>query len=133
MPGYLVGAADREVLEQAANDTPDARLRRRARLLLLYDDGLLTHEAAREVGVSRGRARYWKRQYHARGLAILGAGYPAPSAVPEPGVPVAGPDHSPRSPYHDLARFAVETASQAGPGVQADDPLAEAGRKVWRY
>jgi CHAD domain-containing protein len=133
MSGYLVGASDREILERVANDTPDAGVRRRARLLLLYDDGLLTHEAAREAGISRGRARYWKRQYHARGLAIFFEGRPTPSAEPAPGAPVAETDQSPYPQFHDLARFAVETASQARPGVQAGDPLAEAGRKVWRH
>jgi CHAD domain-containing protein len=121
------------MLEQVANDTPDDRLRRRARLLLLYDDGLLTHEAARETGISRGRARYWKRQYHARGMAIFFDAHSAPSEEPEQDAPVATLAQSPHPPFDDLARFAVETASQAGPGVQADDPLAEAGRKVWRY
>jgi CHAD domain-containing protein len=121
------------MLEHVANDTPDEGLRRRARLLLLYDDGLLTHEAAGKVGISRGRARYWKRRYHNRGMAIFCDGHPAPSAEPEPDAQVDAPAQSSLPPFHDLARFAAETASQAGPGVQADDPLAEAGRKVWRY
>src|SRR5262249_55339763 len=130
MPGYLVGASDRAMLEQVADDTPDEGLRRRARLLLLYDDGLLTHEAAGEVGISGGRARYWKRQYHARGMAIFCHGHPAPAAAPETDAPVDAPAPSPLPLCHDLAKLAAETASQAGPGVQADDPLAEAGRKV---
>ena len=133
MSGYLVGAADRERLEQVANDSPDEGLRRRARLLLLYDDGLPTTEVAREAGISPSRARYWKRQYHARGMAIFFDKHPAPSEEPEPGAPVTAPAQSPHPPFHGLAGFAVETASQAGPGVQADEPLAEAGRKVWRY
>ena len=98
MPGHLVGASDREMLEQVANDTPDERLRRRARLLLLYDDGLPTTEVAREAGISRGRARYWKRQYHARGMAIFFDGHPAPSEEPEPGASVATPDQRPPLP-----------------------------------
>jgi CHAD domain-containing protein len=83
--------------------------------------------------MSGGRARYWKRQYQARGMAIFCDAHPAPSKEPEPGALTEEPDHSPPSLFPDLARFAVETASQAGPGVQAGDPLAEAGRKVWRY
>jgi hypothetical protein len=133
MPGYLLGAPERERLEHVATETPNDRARRRARLLLLYDDGLLTHEAAREAGISDSRARYWKRQYHARGMTIFFDGHPAPPEEPEPGAPVEAPAQSPRPPFHGLARFAVETASQAGPGVQAGEPLAEAGRKVWRY
>jgi CHAD domain-containing protein len=133
MAGYLVGAADRDMLEQVANDTPNAGWRRRARLLLLYDDGLPTAEVAREVGISGGRARYWKRQYHARGMAIFGDRHSALSEETESDAPVAAPTQSSCPPCHDLARFAVETASQAGPGIQAGEPLAEAGRKVWRY
>jgi CHAD domain-containing protein len=133
MTGHLVGASDREMLEQVANDTLDEGLRRRARLLLLYDEGLLTHEVARDVGISHSRARYWKRQYQGRGMGIFCKGPPALSEEPEPDAPLEVPTQSSRPPFYDLARFAVETASQAGPDVQAADPLAEAGRKVWRY
>src|SRR5262245_56597365 len=133
MPGYLVGASDRAMLEHVADDTPDAGLRRRARLLLLYDVGVLTHEAPADVGISRRRARYWKQQYHTGVMAILDAAPPAPAAAPESDAPVDAPAPSPLPPCHDLARFAAEMASQDGPGVQADDPLAEAGRKVWCY
>jgi hypothetical protein len=92
MPGYLLGAPERERLEHVATETPNDRARRRARLLLLYDDGLLTHAAARGAGMSDGWARYWKRQYHARDLAIFFDTSPAPSEEPEPGAPFKGLD-----------------------------------------
>jgi CHAD domain-containing protein len=33
----------------------------------------------------------------------------------------------------DLAQFAAAAKKLSGPGVLPDDPMAEAGRKVWRY
>jgi CHAD domain-containing protein len=133
MPGHLVGASDREILERMATDTPNEGLRRRARLLLLYDDGLLTHEAAREAGISMGRARYWKRQYHARGMEIFLEGNPVPAGLPEQSIPAEEKELPPRPEPDELTDFVAATTSQAGPGVQPDDSLAEAGRKVWRY
>jgi CHAD domain-containing protein len=66
-------------------------------------------------------------------MAIFCDGRAALSAKPAPGASAETPAQSPHPPCHDLARFAVETASQDGPGIQAGEPLAEAGRKVWRY
>jgi CHAD domain-containing protein len=44
---------------------------RRVRLILAYADGLQTLNAAQAAGISRGRARYWKREFSRRGLAIF--------------------------------------------------------------
>lgn len=41
--------------------------------------------------------------------------------------------HQPRGKKARLAAFLDAASMHAAPGVQPDDPLAEAGRKVWRY
>src|SRR4030042_3749672 len=43
----------------------------RARLILAYAEGKPTLQAALEAGISRGRARYWKRQFLARRMGIF--------------------------------------------------------------
>ncbi len=43
----------------------------RARLILAYGEGKPTMQAALEAGISRGRARYWKREFIARGMGIF--------------------------------------------------------------
>ena len=49
----------------------DSQLARRARLILAYADGLQTVTAALSAEISRGRARYWKREFCRRRLAIF--------------------------------------------------------------
>jgi CHAD domain-containing protein len=46
-------------------------LRRRLLALLLYDRGKRTSEVAVEAGLSRSRARYWRRQFTERGMALF--------------------------------------------------------------
>ena len=44
---------------------------RRARLILAYGEGKPTLQASRFAGISRGRARFWKRQFLAKGMSIF--------------------------------------------------------------
>jgi CHAD domain-containing protein len=46
-------------------------LRRRAMILLFYNEGKPTRLVAQEVGLSRGHVRYWRRQFRARGMDIF--------------------------------------------------------------
>ena len=192
MPEIPLSAEERQALEKLAASAVDAALLRRARLLLLYDAGRATREAALGAGLSRGRARFWKRQFKARGMAVFSRDEHSPSEA-KPGLetrptspqnvgqlsegpgeqageetpglearstspqnvgrPSEGPGEQageetpglearPTSPQNvgrlskaaELAAFAASAvATSPGPGVQSDDPLAEAGRKVWRY
>jgi len=84
-------------------------LRRRAQLLLLYNNGLSTAEVAQQLGLSLSRTRYWRRQFMLRGMAIF------PEAAPRP----------------NPAETALALpAPLAAAGVLGDDSLAEAGRKI---
>src|SRR4030042_5317390 len=44
---------------------------RRARLILAYAEGKPTMQASIEAGISRGRARFWKRQFLSKGMEIF--------------------------------------------------------------
>ena len=157
MPGHLLTPEERLRIENLVNETGtagdvgDAGLRRRLRVLLLYDDGQFTRDVAREAGLSRGRSRYWRRQFQRRGLAaITHDNKPVDLAVMPPeasqeGTPEGGGELAQAATIElvevlavelrpeGLAGFVAAAGTLSSPGVQADDPLAEAGRKVWRF
>jgi CHAD domain-containing protein len=152
MSGNLLTPEERTQLEELVNEALEERLRRRVRVLLLYDDGQPTRDVAREAGLSRGRSRYWRRQYWRRGLAVVSPdkkavdlmiqptdAVPAEAAAPEEsksdgGLPSeAAETPALESPPVSLAAFVAAAKTLRTPGVLPEDPLAEAGRKVWRY
>lgn len=69
---FLTPALRRQ-LEEIANRSDETSSKRWARVLLLYDDGLLTHQVALQVGLSRSRTRYIKQQFQERGWDSLSA------------------------------------------------------------
>jgi CHAD domain-containing protein len=60
----------RRLIEFARSDV-SASLRRRAEIILLYDQGLPTGEVARRAGLSPGRTRYWRRRFRAQGMTLF--------------------------------------------------------------
>ena len=135
MPNLILNPDDRQQLEQIAADQSSESLYRRAQLLLLYDQGFPTQQVAREVGLSRGRARYWRHQYELRGLGVFSSGLAAPgdsqSGEPKP----ASLEESAAPPPEESPEPLLKSdlLKLKSPGVLPDDPLAEAGRKVLRY
>jgi len=70
-PEHLLESKQRQQLEAfIAGDFPEPE-RRRAQILILYDDGQLTREIAPTVGLSKGRVRYWRRRYQLDGLTTF--------------------------------------------------------------
>ncbi len=69
--GTLIETADRAQIEALAADGSTAAIRRRAQLLLLYDEGLLTREVAEQVDLSLSRTRFWRRRYIFEGMQIF--------------------------------------------------------------
>ncbi len=132
MTGSLLYPEQKQQLEEVLAGDAHAALVRRAWLLLLYDQGLPTRQVAQTVGISRGRARYWRHQFQIKGMAIF-----------NPALTEAQGDRQPATelvlPAERLLVAAIESQVQSptrkpkSPGVLADDPLAEAGRKVLRY
>lgn len=70
MTSILLDPEERKKLEEIVL-TVNPSLARRVRLILAYADGMQTITAAQTAGISRGRARYWKREFNRRGLAIF--------------------------------------------------------------
>lgn len=151
MTAALFTPEQRLVVEALASGDAPVALRRRAILLLLYDDGHATREVAQSVGISPSSARRWRRMLVRKGMAIFrtvetpdgppsieagAAEQPPETTSPElqdEGSEPAPPPPAGRVGEPDYEQFFRETTMQASPGLQADDSLAEAGRKAWRY
>jgi CHAD domain-containing protein len=120
-------------------DTP--AICRRAQLLLLYEEGLPTREVAARVGLSRGRARHWRRLFQIKGMEIFPSAHT--SAVGEEAtisLPPLAEENQPSPPLPPLLEEAPKGEesldflfSLQSPGVTPTDSLAEAGRKVLRF
>lgn len=115
---------------------------RRARLILAYGEGKPTLRASQDAGISRGRARFWKRQYLARGMRIFQTG----TITTKKGKVLAGGMVSSTgekevTSLQDYAQTAENQAVAPIPypqprkriGMTANDTLADAGKKVWLF
>jgi CHAD domain-containing protein/transposase-like protein len=67
----LLDAEQKAKVKELALSGSTPALRRRAIILLFYDEGLPTRQVAQEVGMSAGRVRYWRRQFQVRGMEIF--------------------------------------------------------------
>jgi CHAD domain-containing protein len=115
---------------------------RRAQLILAYAEGKPTMQAASQAGMSRGRARYWKRQFIARGMDIFVVDETTNLADDEMLHPSAEPGESILV-ENTLQQSIEDQLPQTGEppfpnprqsvGIFPDDSLADAGRKVWSY
>lgn len=73
--GSIIITADKARIEELAEQASNKAIRRRAQLLLLYDQGLATQEVADQIELSPSRTRYWRRRYLFEGMKIF-AGNP---------------------------------------------------------
>jgi CHAD domain-containing protein len=131
----------RKLLEIAAT-SPDL-LKHRALLILAYAEGKPTLQASRESGISTGRARFWKRQFFAKRLAIFElAEAPVFAEDSKKAKTVVKKGKGKVPPALTGADKTLTTSAeieiqfpQPRPqiGISLDDTLAEAGRKVWSY
>lgn len=141
MPVIPLSEDQKQKLQELSKAAPEL-LVHRAILILAYAAGKPTLQAAGEAGISRGRARFWKRQFLARGMDIFN---------PDASVWQAGKGaHEAIEVRTKNARMESATgeAQEINPdsqleipypqprqsiGVSPDDTLSEAGRKVWLF
>lgn len=69
--GILIESTVREQIETLVTHGSTQAIRRRAKLLLLYDDGLTTVQVAEQVDLSTSRTRYWRRRFVSEGMEIF--------------------------------------------------------------
>ena len=67
---YELTASEREILERIAGEEKPVYVRR-ARLLLLREQGLAPKEIGPQVGLSAGRVRYWLREFRKRRMGVF--------------------------------------------------------------
>ena len=114
----------------------------RACLILAYAEGKPTLQAALDAGISRGRARFWKRQFFAKRMDIftqdeaniIGADEQAESLEQRSEEIVSGPTPiEPAEPEIPIRLEIPFPEPRKLIGINPDDTLAEAGKKVWLY
>ncbi len=120
-----------DILETLAVRGASAAVRRRAQLLLLFEAGQATPQIADAVGLSRGRVRYWRREYQSRGMAI----FPNLNEWSADLAPVT--QEAPQSDISVQTQVAPKTdarpAQKDSAGLEPMDTMAEAGRKILAF
>ncbi|MFV1980233.1 MAG: polyphosphate kinase 1, partial [Rhodothermia bacterium] len=69
----LLSPQNMEAIEAIASQSGSVAERRRARILLLYQEGKRTREIAEAVDMSEARVRYWRRAFVSQGTEIFSA------------------------------------------------------------
>ncbi|MGA7304442.1 MAG: helix-turn-helix domain-containing protein, partial [Rhodothermales bacterium] len=67
----LLSERDKATLSRLAENTSDEAARRRAMVLLLYQDGHGTQQIADELDMSPARVRHWRRTFLSDGLEMF--------------------------------------------------------------
>jgi CHAD domain-containing protein len=141
MPSIPLSDDQKQKLMAIAQSAPEL-LVHRARLILAYAAGKPTLLAANEAGISRGRARYWKRQFIARGMSIFSLEEVSPSGA---GKTDASPEiRDKKQQIQSIASLQPGGCADdqreipypqpiKSMGIRPEDTLAEAGRKVWLF
>ena len=80
-----------EAITQLVAKGSNAPIKRRARLLLLYDAGHSTAEVTQQVGLSASSVLRWRRLYHEQGMGIFPGHEEPPAPASEPTEPDAAP------------------------------------------
>lgn len=141
MPIIRLSDDQKQKLIELATSAPDLIIHR-ARLILAYAEGKPTLQAARDAGISRGRARFWKRQFFLKGMGIFDISTPHARS----GTEVMAEDESIASEAAIQAATADILENDADVslvipfpkpmksiGIRPEDTLADAGRKVWLF
>ncbi|MBN1451877.1 MAG: CHAD domain-containing protein [Anaerolineales bacterium] len=123
------------ILEKLATKAASDTVQRRARILLLYNTGKDTREISETIGLAPRSVRFWRREFLKRGMDIFSSAneieqpekLSGKPAVEEPASVRPAPAHKPA-----LARTHFPRVRK-NPGIKADDPMAEAGRKILRF
>ncbi len=141
MPIITLNDEEKQKLVVLSQSGPEL-INHRARLILAYAEGKPTIRAAADAGISRGRARYWKRQYLVKGMGIFDLDFASDSPTEALNEPVyldrddlelepqalelaeGEPTTSMEIPY-PLPRESI--------GIMPDDSMADAGWKVWQF
>ncbi len=77
MTPILLDGQEQQALEHGLF-SPDAQVRKRAQIILSYNAGAPTRQVAEEVGLSRGRTRYYRHQFELHRMEMFSSSSPYP-------------------------------------------------------
>lgn len=142
MAGLLLSAEQRQIIENILDGQDNPVINHCALILLLYDDGQMTRQIAEVVQLSPSQVRRRRRQFFLKGMqlfpqkvipeiTLLQEPMPdlpqsetqEPPIVQEPGV----------SPPYTLTDFIADARLLKSPGVERNDAISEAARKILRF
>ncbi len=139
MPMITLSDEERQQLLDLSQTGPEL-LSHRARLILAYAEGKPTILAATDAGISRGRARFWKRQFQAKGMGIFNQEVDSASDTPIEAEQVLQDGGESENSMINLlpedATILMEIPflqPRENIGISPDDSLAGAGKKVWSF
>ena len=114
--GILIESAVREQIETLVTYGSTQAIRRRAKLLLLYDDGLTTVQVAEQVDLSTSRTRYWRRRFVSDGMGVFAEGPLPIEKITEP-VPLEQENIAPapqEASQEEVSSFVEASPTQEG-------------------
>lgn len=123
-------------LEELVKKAGLLTMQRRARILLLYNEGKDTREISQVVGLSLRTVRYWRREFLDRGMKIFSVeeelektekSTEEPPFEKSPKIETAP---VPKKKIPGETRFPKVSKT---PGIKVDDSMTEAGRKILRF
>lgn len=143
MVGSLLSAEQRQSIAAIKDTSTNQVIKRCALILLSYDDGLATRQIAGLVQLSPSQVRRRRRQFCLKGMQIFPLEnisedislsfseqeFPEFVIVDEPENPQ---EQILLSPY-SLENFIADAALHKSPGIERNDTLAEAARKILRF
>ncbi len=148
---HLLSFEQQNQLEKLLSGTPRSSLRRRAEILLLYNQGLNAGVISRMVRVSPQRVRYWRQRFLEVGMRLFQddptvllllqrqAGVPIGEIMSEQSAAMQSPQgnildqKNPPAMAAGLEAFVTEISQRKSPGVGLGDQMSEAGRKVFAF
>ena len=141
MPGYFLQPDQILHFEELAERADSHAMRRRARILLLYNAGQNTIEISATVGLSPRTVQFWRSEFIKRGMAVFSRGAksepPAGSSgSPDSEAPQIGaaPMVKKQKVVHKpvLVEIPFPTVRKQA-GIKENDRMAEAGRKILHF
>lgn len=122
--------AERSIVEQLTHN--QEVIARRARLLLAWDGGAPRAELLAQSGLSARQARFWLNAFRRQRLAIFPR-HALEGLPPSPPPTEAAPAVRLIAPAVEPAAPTLPVELIAAPGIEADDAMSEAGRKILRF
>jgi len=130
MVDSLLSSEQISLLEKLAEENISLPIKHRAQILLLYHAGKRTSEIAEIVGLSERTAQHWRREFLKRGMDIFLGAEKLEEAAVHPAESTSLPKE--KTPKSEPVKERYPRVRKST-GIKADDSMAEAGRKIFRF